>query len=97
MTKTTAAVIHSVRVPLPPDAAFELFTARFGEWWPKDSHHISDTPTADGRRSGKLVRSSASADTRRTCFPTTASTSARRSGSAQANSADMTSVAITLA
>ncbi len=48
MTKTTAAVIHSVRVPLPPDAAFELFTARFGEWWPKDSHHISDTPIATG-------------------------------------------------
>ena len=48
MTKTTGAVTHSVLVPLPPDAAFELFTARFGEWWPKDSHHISDTPTATG-------------------------------------------------
>jgi uncharacterized protein YndB with AHSA1/START domain len=48
MTKTTDAVTHSVLVPLSPDAAFELFTTRFGDWWPTDSHHISDTPTATG-------------------------------------------------
>ena len=48
MTKTTDAVTHSVLVPLPPDAAFELFTTRFGEWWPKESHHILDTPAAEG-------------------------------------------------
>jgi uncharacterized protein YndB with AHSA1/START domain len=47
MTKTTDAVTHSVLVPLPQDAAFELFTARFGDWWPKDSHHILDAPVAD--------------------------------------------------
>jgi uncharacterized protein YndB with AHSA1/START domain len=47
MTKTTDAVTHSVLVPLPQDAAFELFTARFGDWWPKDSHHILDAPAAD--------------------------------------------------
>ena len=47
MTQTTDAVRHSVLVPLGQDAAFELFTDRFGEWWPKDSHHISDTPAAD--------------------------------------------------
>jgi uncharacterized protein YndB with AHSA1/START domain len=48
MTQTTDAVTHSVLVPLSPDEAFELFTARFGDWWPKDSHHISDVPTATG-------------------------------------------------
>jgi uncharacterized protein YndB with AHSA1/START domain len=46
MTKTTDAVTHSVLVPLEPDAAFELFTDRFGDWWPKDSHHISDADAA---------------------------------------------------
>lgn len=29
-------------VPLPPDAAFELFTARMGSWWPFDSHSLGD-------------------------------------------------------
>ena len=47
MTQTTDAVTHSVLVPLPPDAAFELFTDRFSEWWPKDSHHVQDIPAAD--------------------------------------------------
>ena len=47
MTQTTEAVTHSVLVPLAPDEAFELFTDRFGDWWPKDSHHILDTPAAE--------------------------------------------------
>ncbi len=47
MTQTTEAVTHSVLVPLKPDEAFELFTDRFGDWWPKDSHHILDTPAAE--------------------------------------------------
>jgi len=47
MTHTTDAVTHSVLVPLPPAEAFELFTDRFGDWWPRDSHHISDAPAAD--------------------------------------------------
>jgi uncharacterized protein YndB with AHSA1/START domain len=47
MTQTTEAVTHSVLVPLDQEAAFELFTDRFGEWWPKDSHHILDSPAAD--------------------------------------------------
>jgi uncharacterized protein YndB with AHSA1/START domain len=42
MTKTTEAVTHSVLVPLAPQAAFELFVERFSDWWPRDSHHISD-------------------------------------------------------
>jgi uncharacterized protein YndB with AHSA1/START domain len=40
MTQTTDAVTQSVLVPLAPGAAFELFTDRFSEWWPTDSHHI---------------------------------------------------------
>jgi uncharacterized protein YndB with AHSA1/START domain len=47
MTQTTEAVTRSVLVPLEPGAAFELFTDRFGEWWPKDSHHILDSPAAE--------------------------------------------------
>ncbi len=47
MTKTMEAVTHSVLVPLDPDAAFELFTDRFADWWPKDSHHISEADAAD--------------------------------------------------
>ena len=47
MTQTTDAVSHSVLVPLEPEAAFELFADRHGEWWPKESHHILDGPAAD--------------------------------------------------
>jgi uncharacterized protein YndB with AHSA1/START domain len=47
MTQTTDAVTHSVLVPLSPEDAFELFTTRFGDWWPKHSHHISDAPAAE--------------------------------------------------
>jgi uncharacterized protein YndB with AHSA1/START domain len=47
MTQTTEAVTRSVVVPLQPDAAFALFTDRFTEWWPKDSHHVLDAPAAD--------------------------------------------------
>ena len=47
MTQTTEAVTHSVLVPLQPDAAFQLFTDRFSDWWPKDSHHIADADAAD--------------------------------------------------
>jgi uncharacterized protein YndB with AHSA1/START domain len=47
MTQTTEAVTHSVLVPLEPGAAFELFTDRFADWWPKDSHHIGEADAAD--------------------------------------------------
>jgi uncharacterized protein YndB with AHSA1/START domain len=47
VTQTTQAVTHSVLVPLDQDAAFELFTDRFADWWPKDSHHIADADAAD--------------------------------------------------
>ena len=47
MTKTMEAITHSVVVPLGQDAAFELFTDRFTDWWPKDSHHIAEAHAAD--------------------------------------------------
>lgn len=31
----------SVDVPIPRDAAFDLFTRRMGEWWPLDTHALS--------------------------------------------------------
>jgi hypothetical protein len=36
---------HSVVLPLDPGAAFTLFTARIGEWWPPDRRHTGD-PTS---------------------------------------------------
>ena len=39
----TTAIRKTRSVPLPPDAAFELFTTRMGAWWPLDSHALSDT------------------------------------------------------
>ena len=47
MEQTMDAVTTSVLVPLAPDKAFELFTDRFGEWWPKDSHHIGEADAAE--------------------------------------------------
>lgn len=37
---------RSVRVSWAPDAAFERFTARFGEWWPVRTHSIGERRVA---------------------------------------------------
>jgi len=37
---TPAPVRKTIRVKVPRERAFEVFTARFGQWWPK-SHHIA--------------------------------------------------------
>jgi uncharacterized protein YndB with AHSA1/START domain len=34
------AVRKSVTVPASPDRSFELFTARFSEWWPLATHSV---------------------------------------------------------
>lgn len=34
MTANVEPVRRAIRVPLDPPRAFDLFTARFGEWWP---------------------------------------------------------------
>ena len=35
-------IVKSVMLPLPPPAAFELFTRKIGEWWPLDRRHTQD-------------------------------------------------------
>jgi DNA-binding transcriptional ArsR family regulator len=48
-------------VPLPPESAFDLFTARMGEWWPVQSHSISADTAAvrdlrfEGRVGGRVI------------------------------------------
>ena len=32
-----------VTVPIAPERAFELFTARIGEWWPLASHSVGES------------------------------------------------------
>jgi len=43
---TPAPVRKSVRVQVSQSRAFEVFTARFGTWWPK-SHHIAAAEMKD--------------------------------------------------
>jgi hypothetical protein len=40
VTSSVEAVRKSVTVPATPGRAFELFTARFGEWWPLATHSV---------------------------------------------------------
>ena len=35
-------MVKSVMLPLAPQAAFELFTKKIGEWWPADRRHTED-------------------------------------------------------
>lgn len=41
-----APVRKSVFVSLPPDRAFDVFTARMGRWWHRE-HHLGSAPLAD--------------------------------------------------
>ena len=34
------SVRKTITVDAPCEVAFEVFTAHFGRWWPKESHHI---------------------------------------------------------
>ena len=36
-------MLKSVLLPVPPMAAFELFTQRASEWWPRDRRHTADS------------------------------------------------------
>jgi len=49
---TTDPIVKTITVPLTPDAAFDLFTARIGEWWPLDRKSVS---AGQGARSQDLV------------------------------------------
>lgn len=39
--RTLPPIEKQVRVPLPPDEAFRLFTAGLDRWWPVESHSVS--------------------------------------------------------
>lgn len=61
MTETTALapVVKSVLVAASPARAFEVFTSRFGDWWPLATHSV-DGPRAKGvvldcRKGGEVV------------------------------------------
>ena len=41
-----AAIRKSFTVNAPPGKAWEVFTARFGTWWPR-THYIGDSPLTD--------------------------------------------------
>jgi uncharacterized protein YndB with AHSA1/START domain len=43
---TTTVVRRSITVAAPQQRAFEVFTAKFGEWWPKE-YSISEAGMAD--------------------------------------------------
>jgi uncharacterized protein YndB with AHSA1/START domain len=53
------AIVKSVRVPLAPDRAFELFTARTAEWWPLPTHSVGGRDATglvlEGRVGGRIV------------------------------------------
>ena len=46
MIETSDAVRREVVVDLPPERAFELFTADMTTWWPA-AHHIGSAPIAE--------------------------------------------------
>jgi uncharacterized protein YndB with AHSA1/START domain len=55
---TIEAIQKSVVVPLPPEKAFELFTARMGAWWPLGGRHSlfeeARTAEVEGRVGGRV-------------------------------------------
>ena len=59
---TARPIVKSCTVPLGPEDAFELFTARLAEWWPTASHSISAELGArvrgvrvEGRVGGRVI------------------------------------------
>ncbi|MEV6846453.1 SRPBCC family protein [Actinoplanes sp. NPDC051411] len=46
MIETDSAVRREIVVDVPPERAFELFTAEMTSWWPAD-HHIGSAPIAE--------------------------------------------------
>ena len=57
-TAEELTVRKTVTVPLQPDRAFELFTARIGEWWPLSTHSLNgeevETAVLEPRPGGRL-------------------------------------------
>lgn len=42
MTMTATSVQKSITVEAPQARAFEVFTAGWNTWWPRDTHHIGE-------------------------------------------------------
>lgn len=49
-------IVKTVRVGLTPQAAFDLFTTRMGEWWPIESHSVSAGQGAPSKSLGMTAR-----------------------------------------
>lgn len=49
-----APVSKKRTVPLPPEAAFDLFTRRIGEWWPVATHSIAGEEVKELRFEGQV-------------------------------------------
>jgi uncharacterized protein YndB with AHSA1/START domain len=46
MIETDSAIRREIVVDVPPERAFQLFTAEMTSWWPAD-HHIGSAPIAE--------------------------------------------------
>jgi uncharacterized protein YndB with AHSA1/START domain len=58
VTSAIEPVRKSVIVPAPPSRAFEVFTARFGDWWPLATHSVGTAEAASvtfGRGIGGII------------------------------------------
>src|SRR5215212_3360179 len=58
----TVPIQKTVRVPLPVEKAFRLFTAEVGSWWPVVTHSIGGEGVEavfDGREGGRLYERAA--------------------------------------
>ena len=53
------ALVKQLHVPAPCERAFELFTARMGQWWPLATHSVGAADAVDvtvqGRLGGDIV------------------------------------------
>jgi uncharacterized protein YndB with AHSA1/START domain len=41
---TPEPIVLTIDLAMPPEAAFEAFTQRFGDWWPVQTHSLSRQP-----------------------------------------------------
>ena len=66
-TATHATLTKTVHVQAPVGRAFELFTARLGEWWPLATHSVGEETARDVamecRRGGQIVETLADGST----------------------------------
>ena len=70
-SKMLPPIVKTVHVPVGPQEAFELFTARLSDWWPVESHSLSaankDVPMSvevEPREGGQIIERCADGETR---------------------------------